>query len=218
MELLGDTVIILASQVITNDSLWSEQIMFVNHLNISWQVVFFLVGWIFFVKMLFRDYELHHNLVQLIFCVNFRYLSWLDITLITTKKLFSLSCTMFELIIFEIISFLDKNSRWIGSTPYRLILCDILFRYFHWYFAIYFMLFMVIGESFIQLTSPCMLSYSFQSLPRSTSSTSSCPQVTWSQWVWGSPWPWSPGAPTSTSSGSSVTLSPSSLPSTASCL
>ena len=71
MELLGDTVIVLASQV-----------------------VFFLVGWIFFVKMLFRDYELHHSLVQLIFCVNF-----------------TLSCTMFELIIFEIVSFLDKNSR-----------------------------------------------------------------------------------------------------------
>ena len=31
------------------------------------------MGWIFFVKMLFRDYELHHILVQLIFCVNFRY-------------------------------------------------------------------------------------------------------------------------------------------------
>ena len=39
MELLGDTIIVLASQI-----------------------VFFLVGWIFFVKMLFRDYELHHIL------------------------------------------------------------------------------------------------------------------------------------------------------------
>jgi len=87
MELLSDTLIVLASQV-----------------------VFFMVGWIFFVKMLFKDYELHHILVQLIFCVNF-----------------TLSCTMFELIIFEIVSFLDKNS-----------------RYFHWYFAIYCMLFMVI--------------------------------------------------------------------------
>jgi len=74
------------------------------------QVVFFLVGWVFFVKMLFRDYELHHLLVQLIFCINF-----------------TLSCTMFELIIFEIADILD-----IGS------------RYFHWYIAIYSMLFMVI--------------------------------------------------------------------------
>lgn len=60
--------------------------------------------------MLFRDYELHHYLVQLIFCINF-----------------TLSCTMFELIIFEIADVLD-----IGS------------RYFHWYTALYSMLFMVV--------------------------------------------------------------------------
>jgi len=87
MELLNDTLTVLASQV-----------------------VFFLVGWVFFVKMLFRDYELHHLLVQLIFCINF-----------------TLSCTMFELIIFEIADILD-----IGS------------RYFHWYIAIYSMLFMTV--------------------------------------------------------------------------
>jgi len=87
MELLGDTLIVLASQL-----------------------VFFFTGWVFFVKMLFKDYELHHMLVQLIFCINF-----------------TLSCTMFELIIFEIVNFLDISS-----------------RYFHWYFAIYCMLFMVI--------------------------------------------------------------------------
>jgi len=87
MELINDTITVLSSQVI-----------------------FFLVGWIFFVKMLFKDYELHHMLVQLIFCVNF-----------------TLSCTMFELIIFEIAGILD-----IGS------------RYFHWYISIYSMLFMVI--------------------------------------------------------------------------
>ena len=72
MELLGDTIIVLASQV-----------------------VFFMVGWIFFVKMLFKDYELHHSLVQLIFCINF-----------------TLSLTMFELIIFEIVDFLDIGSRY----------------------------------------------------------------------------------------------------------
>ena len=71
MELLNDTLTVLASQV-----------------------VFFLVGWVFFVKMLFRDYELHHLLVQLIFCINF-----------------TLSCTMFELIIFEIADILDIGSR-----------------------------------------------------------------------------------------------------------
>ncbi len=58
------------------------------------QVVFFLIGWVFFVKKLFRDYELRQKFVQLIFCVNF-----------------SLSCTMFELIIFEIVDYLERSSR-----------------------------------------------------------------------------------------------------------
>ncbi len=74
------------------------------------QVVFFIIGWIFFVQKLFRDYELRHRFVQLIFCVNF-----------------ALSCTMFELIIFEIVDYLEKNS-----------------RYFHWYLSLYLSLFMVI--------------------------------------------------------------------------
>nr|KAF7415808.1 hypothetical protein H0235_012400 [Vespula pensylvanica] len=74
------------------------------------QVIFFLGGWIFFVKKLFRDYEVHHRLVQLIFSITF-----------------SLSCTMFELIIFEIIRVLDSSS-----------------RYFHWNVGLYMLLFMVI--------------------------------------------------------------------------
>jgi hypothetical protein len=53
---------------------------------------FFVGGWVFFVKKLFRDYEVHHRLVQLIFSVTF-----------------SLSCTMFELIIFEILGVLDSR-------------------------------------------------------------------------------------------------------------
>ncbi|GLH11508.1 hypothetical protein R5R35_012040 [Gryllus longicercus] len=74
------------------------------------QVFFFAGGWVFFVKKLFRDYEVHHRLVQLIFSITF-----------------SLSCTMFELIIFEILRVLDSSS-----------------RYFHWNVGLYMMLFMVI--------------------------------------------------------------------------
>lgn len=74
------------------------------------QVIFFIGGWIFFVKQLFKDYEVHHRLVQLIFSINF-----------------ALSCTMFELIIFEILNILDSSS-----------------RYFHWNIVLYCMLFMVI--------------------------------------------------------------------------
>lgn len=74
------------------------------------QVIFFAGGWVFFVKQLFRDYEVHHTLVQLIFSTTF-----------------SLSCTMFELIIFEIVGVLDTSS-----------------RYFHWNLGLYLILFMVI--------------------------------------------------------------------------
>ena len=78
MELLGDTVIVLASQVGVENVLTTNPSCHPSHFQ--WQVVFFLVGWIFFVKMLFRDYELHHILVQLIFCVNFRYHKFLTLS------------------------------------------------------------------------------------------------------------------------------------------
>ncbi|XP_063223274.1 Golgi pH regulator isoform X2 [Bacillus rossius redtenbacheri] len=74
------------------------------------QVLFFAGGLIFFTKKLFRDYEVHHMLIQIIFSATF-----------------TLSCTMFELIIFEIIGFLDPSS-----------------RFFHWNLGLYMMLFMVI--------------------------------------------------------------------------
>ncbi|XP_026482016.1 Golgi pH regulator [Ctenocephalides felis] len=75
------------------------------------QVFFFAGGWVFFVKKLFRDYEVHHTLVQLIFSVTL-----------------ALSLTMFELIIFEIIGYLDSSS-----------------RYFHWQLGLYLLLIMVIA-------------------------------------------------------------------------
>ncbi|VDP52854.1 unnamed protein product [Soboliphyme baturini] len=56
------------------------------------QVVFFACGWLFFMKQLFRDYEVELIKVQLVFSVTF-----------------ALSCTMFELIIFEIIGFLESR-------------------------------------------------------------------------------------------------------------
>ncbi|CAB3369962.1 Golgi pH regulator isoform X1 [Cloeon dipterum] len=74
------------------------------------QVGFFVGGWVFFVKKLFRDYEVHHALVQLLFSATF-----------------SLSCTLFELIIFEIVGFLDQST-----------------RYFQWHFVLYLILFMTI--------------------------------------------------------------------------
>lgn len=59
-------------------------------------VVFFAGGWVFFMKHLFRDYEVHHHTVQLIFSITF-----------------ALSCIMFELIIFEILGVLDAGFRFV---------------------------------------------------------------------------------------------------------
>ncbi|XP_040162086.1 Golgi pH regulator [Anopheles arabiensis] len=90
MELpfMGDTLIVLVSQLI-----------------------FFIGGWVFFVKQLFRNYEIRHVFVQLIF-----------------SSTLALSLTMFELIIFEIIGFLDSSS-----------------RYFHWRLGLTLLLIMVIA-------------------------------------------------------------------------
>lgn len=57
-------------------------------------VIFFGGGYVFFLKGLFKDYEVHHFVVWVVFSVTF-----------------ALSCTMFELIIFEIIGWLDASSR-----------------------------------------------------------------------------------------------------------
>ncbi|ENN76745.1 Golgi pH regulator isoform X1 [Dendroctonus ponderosae] len=84
--------------------------LFDSTVVLSSQVLFFIGAWIFFMKQLFKDYEVRHILVQLIF----------SITL-------TLSCTMFELIIFEILGFLDSSS-----------------RYFYWYLMLYLLLFVVI--------------------------------------------------------------------------
>ena len=56
------------------------------------QALFFGLGWLFFMKQLFKDYEIRQRVVQIIFSVTF-----------------ALSCTMFELIIFEILDILNSE-------------------------------------------------------------------------------------------------------------
>lgn len=53
---------------------------------------FFSAGWAFFRLQLFRDYEVKLRHIQLIFAATF-----------------ALSCSMFELIIFEIFDVLDRK-------------------------------------------------------------------------------------------------------------
>ncbi|KAK0148298.1 Golgi pH regulator [Merluccius polli] len=50
------------------------------------QVLFFGFGWLFFMRQLFKDYEVRQYVVQVVFSITFAF-----------------SCTMFELIIFEIL-------------------------------------------------------------------------------------------------------------------
>jgi hypothetical protein len=75
------------------------------------QILFFSVGWTFFNTKLFKDYEITKKLIQFVFSLTF-----------------SMSCTLFELIIFEILDILVKDSRWI-----------------HWKVNLYLMLFNVIA-------------------------------------------------------------------------
>ncbi|AWP13262.1 Golgi pH regulator isoform 6 [Scophthalmus maximus] len=74
------------------------------------QVLFFGFGWLFFMRQLFKDYEVRQYVVQVVFSVTFAF-----------------SCTMFELIIFEILGALSSNS-----------------RYFHWKLNLYVILLVLI--------------------------------------------------------------------------
>ncbi|KAI6192285.1 hypothetical protein M3Y97_00320600 [Aphelenchoides bicaudatus] len=60
------------------------------------QVIFFGLGWVFFMRQLFMSYEVREKKFQFVFSV-----------------MFALSCTMFELIIFEIVDIMDYRSRFL---------------------------------------------------------------------------------------------------------
>eukprot|EP01134_Creolimax_fragrantissima_P000864 CFRG0864T1 len=59
------------------------------------EAMFFGIGWVYFMRFLFRDFEVRNWVVQVIFC-----------------GVFSLSCTFFELIIFEIGDVTARSSRY----------------------------------------------------------------------------------------------------------
>uniref|UniRef100_A0A3P8XJC9 Golgi pH regulator n=1 Tax=Esox lucius TaxID=8010 RepID=A0A3P8XJC9_ESOLU len=81
-----------------------------NIFLLSSQVLFFGFGWLFFMRQLFKDYEVRQYVVQVVFSITFAF-----------------SCTMFELIIFEILGALETSS-----------------RYFHWKFNLYVILLVLI--------------------------------------------------------------------------
>ncbi|CAF4982822.1 unnamed protein product, partial [Rotaria sp. Silwood1] len=74
------------------------------------EIVFFIGGYLFFVRQLSENYGVQSRIVILSFAVTF-----------------ALSCMMFELIIFEILAFLEPTS-----------------RYLHWRLGLYSMLFLLV--------------------------------------------------------------------------
>nr|XP_053770447.1 Golgi pH regulator isoform X3 [Desmodus rotundus] len=77
-----------------------------SSIMITSQILFFGFGWLFFMHQLFKDYEVRQYVVQVIFSVTFAF-----------------SCTMFELIIFEILGVLNSSSRYFH---WKMNLCIIL--------------------------------------------------------------------------------------------
>jgi len=61
------------------------------------QALFFGFGWAFFRHQLFRDYEVKTTRVQLLF-----------------SFVFALSCSLFELVIFEILDIFSRDVRWLN--------------------------------------------------------------------------------------------------------
>ena len=74
------------------ESSWVVALAYDGLILLATQVVFFAFGWVFFVNKLFRDYEVKRIGVQVLFAATF-----------------AVSCTLFELIIFEILDVLDKR-------------------------------------------------------------------------------------------------------------
>ena len=63
------------------------------------------------MRKLFRDYEVHHRTVQIMFSITF-----------------SLSCTLFELIIFEILNTFDEYSKlFFWRTALMLMIWFLIF-------------------------------------------------------------------------------------------
>ncbi|EFA82620.1 hypothetical protein PPL_04312 [Heterostelium album PN500] len=82
-------------------------------------IAFFIFGWIYFLKILFRDYEVKLVTVQLSF-----------------SMMFALSCTMFELIIFEIMDIMDRDWRymcWEFDLIVMLIDLILILPYYQFY-------------------------------------------------------------------------------------
>lgn len=91
--------------------LWSPRAL-ADMVIMAFSLVFFFgVGWVFYTVKLFNDYDIQHRAVQYLFSLTF-----------------TLSCSMFLLVIFEITDVMDKYSRWLNwrMDIYLLLLLLVL--------------------------------------------------------------------------------------------
>eukprot|EP00002_Diphylleia_rotans_P036115 TRINITY_DN792_c1_g1_i2.p1 TRINITY_DN792_c1_g1~~TRINITY_DN792_c1_g1_i2.p1 ORF type:complete len:414 (+),score=86.44 TRINITY_DN792_c1_g1_i2:161-1402(+) len=83
------------------------------------QLIFFFGGWIFLSKKLFKDYEVKYVMVQVFFSL-----------------ILSISCNMFELIIFEVMEVMLPSSRklnWLVDIYLLLAMLIVIVPYFQYY-------------------------------------------------------------------------------------
>uniref|UniRef100_A0A2I3H6X8 Abscisic acid G-protein coupled receptor-like domain-containing protein n=1 Tax=Nomascus leucogenys TaxID=61853 RepID=A0A2I3H6X8_NOMLE len=94
-----------------------------SSITITSQILFFFkFGWLFFMCQLFKNYEVRQYVVQVIFSVTFAF-----------------SCTMFELIIFEILGVLSSSSRyfhWKMNLGVILLILVFMVRFYTGYFIV----------------------------------------------------------------------------------
>ena len=102
------------------------QFVFEGLLVLTTQLLFFAVGWLFLTQKLFIDYSYSQpaNSYQK---SSLRLLSRRQGVILLFSLTFAMSCTLFELIIFEIMDILNRDSRrWHWKWNLYLILIDIV--------------------------------------------------------------------------------------------
>ena len=123
----------------------------------STQVMFFVFGYLFFMLLLFSNYEIHQRGVQVLFAITF-----------------TISCSMFELIIFEILGFMDLSS-----------------RLFHWKLNLYLALFLLIVILPMYMSYILLNNLRFLKQPRVTASLCFVSWIVYFYFFWkiGDPFP-----------------------------
>eukprot|EP01084_Bolivina_argentea_P170833 295997_1 len=82
---------------------------------------FFISAWIFFYSFLFRNYEVHYKTIQFLFTL-----------------ILSISCSMYQIIIFEILNIFSAHTRYLimSCSLYILIILLLFIVPFYWFYFV----------------------------------------------------------------------------------